>query len=155
VVEVAAYRTLQPEVDQDELRHLLERVSVVTFTSSSTVRNLAAMADDLGLKLAQALSKAIIACIGPITAQTARDLALPVHVMAQEYTIDGLVEALVRYSTSSAAAGPRDGDRSEWNGHGNLRLPQPTVAAGPWDGDRSESAGHGYISDSRRDAKEP
>ena len=35
-----------------------------------------------------------IACIGPITANTA-SIGLKVSVMAQEYTIDGLVEALI------------------------------------------------------------
>ena len=36
-----------------------------------------------------------IACIGPITANTATSIGLEVDVMAQEYTIDGLVEALI------------------------------------------------------------
>lgn len=94
VIEVTAYRTLQPAVDADELRELLARVTVATFTSSSTARNLAAMTQDAGLDLTHALEKAVIACIGPITAQTAQELGLPVHVVAKEYTIDGLVEAL-------------------------------------------------------------
>jgi uroporphyrinogen III methyltransferase/synthase len=97
VVEVAAYRTLQPDAEPNELRDMLARVTVATFTSSSTVRNLAAMAHDAGLDLPQALAQATIACIGPITASTARELDLPVHVVAKEYTIDGLVEALIRH----------------------------------------------------------
>jgi uroporphyrinogen III methyltransferase/synthase len=97
VVEITAYCTQRPEVESGELRDLLARSTVATFTSSSTVRNLAAMACEAGLDLARALAQATIACIGPITAQTARELGLPVHVMAQAYTIDGLVEALVRY----------------------------------------------------------
>jgi uroporphyrinogen III methyltransferase / synthase len=94
VVEVAAYRTLQPENGQD-LRDLLARVTVATFTSSSTVRNLVAMARDASLDPGVALSHAIVACIGPITAQTARELGLAVDVVAASYTIDGLVQALV------------------------------------------------------------
>ena len=96
VVEVSAYRTLQPETAPAELRATLARVTVATFTSSSTVRNLAAMASDAGLDLSQALAQATIACIGPITAATARELGLSVQVMADEYTIDGLVEALIQ-----------------------------------------------------------
>jgi uroporphyrinogen III methyltransferase / synthase len=96
VVEVSAYRTLQPETDPAELRTTLARVTVATFTSSSTVRNLAAMAGDAGLDLTQALAQATIACIGPITAGTAREVGLPVQIVADEYTIDGLVEALVQ-----------------------------------------------------------
>jgi uroporphyrinogen III methyltransferase/synthase len=97
VVEVVAYRTSRPAVDADALRDLLTCVTIATFTSSSTVRNLATMAQHAGLNLPQALAHATIACIGPITAGTARELDLPVHVTAEEYTIDGLVDALIRY----------------------------------------------------------
>lgn len=95
VVEVTAYRTLRPEVDADELRPLLASITTATFTSSSTVRNLAAMAQDAGLDLGAALNHATIACIGPITADTARQVGLSVQTMAEEYTIKGLVQALV------------------------------------------------------------
>jgi uroporphyrinogen-III synthase len=61
------------------------------------VRNLAAMADEASLDLPRALARATVACIGPITAATARELGLTVDVMAQEYTIEGLVEALSNY----------------------------------------------------------
>jgi uroporphyrinogen III methyltransferase/synthase len=95
VAEVAAYRTVRPEGDPAELRKLLAGVTVATFTSSSTVRNLADMARDAGLELAAALGQALIACIGPITAETARERGLAVHLVADEYTVDGLVEKLV------------------------------------------------------------
>ncbi len=95
VVEIAAYRTLRPEADPGELGDLLARVTVATFTSSSTARNLAAMARDAGLDLPRALAGATVACIGPITANTARELGLAVDVVADEYTIDGLVEAIL------------------------------------------------------------
>ena len=38
-----------------------------------------------------------IACIGPITADTATGLGLKVDVVAQDYTIDGLVQAILTY----------------------------------------------------------
>jgi len=38
-----------------------------------------------------------VACIGPVTAQTARELGLEPAVVAEEYTIEGLLEALVRW----------------------------------------------------------
>jgi uroporphyrinogen III methyltransferase/synthase len=88
-------------VDADELRRLLARVTVATFTSSSTVRNLATMAQDAGLELTRALAQATIACIGPITAATARELGLHVDVVAEAYTIDGLVEALLHHVRDS------------------------------------------------------
>jgi len=40
-----------------------------------------------------------VACIGPITAQTARELGLRVDIIAQEYTTRGLVDAIVRSRT--------------------------------------------------------
>ncbi len=64
-------------------------VDVAMFTSSSTVTNLASM---LGGDLS-ALSGAVIACIGPIVAETARERGLRVDVVAEPHTIDGLVEA--------------------------------------------------------------
>ena len=97
VAEVVAYRTLRPESDPDDLRDLLARVTVATFSSSSTVRNLATKARDADLDLPQALRHATVACIGPITAKTARELGLTVDVVAKEYTIKGLVEALARH----------------------------------------------------------
>jgi uroporphyrinogen III methyltransferase/synthase len=91
VHEVAAYRTVTPEDAGARLREILtEGIDVATFTSSSTVRNLAQLLDgDLGL-----LSGVTIACIGPITAAGARELGLNVDIVASEYTVEGLVDAL-------------------------------------------------------------
>jgi uroporphyrinogen III methyltransferase/synthase len=69
-------------------------LTAVTFTSSSTVRNLATL---LGEDAVQQLVGIKIATIGPVTSQTARDLGLTVHVEASEHTIPGLVTALERY----------------------------------------------------------
>jgi uroporphyrinogen III methyltransferase/synthase len=111
VVEVTAYRTGTPEIGPDlgagSLDRLLRGVTAATFTSSSTVRNLAGLARDRGVDLPAVLQGAIVACIGPITAQTAQEVGLPVHLVAAEYTIDGLVEALVHhFKDASVAASP-------------------------------------------------
>jgi uroporphyrinogen III methyltransferase/synthase len=91
VHEVAAYHTVTPEDAGARLREILtEGIDVATFTSSSTVKNLAQLLDgDLGL-----LSGVTIACIGPITAAGARELGLNVDIVASEYTVEGLVDAL-------------------------------------------------------------
>ncbi|HLJ07395.1 MAG TPA: uroporphyrinogen-III synthase, partial [Acidimicrobiia bacterium] len=60
----------------------------VTFTSSSTVTNYLAVAGDVPVP-------PVVACIGPITADTARAAGLTVGVVAAEHTIVGLVRALV------------------------------------------------------------
>jgi len=93
VHNVALYRTVPARGNgQTGTRMLREgQVDVVTFTSSSTVRNLAGMLGDDRSQINQAL----VACIGPVTAATARELGIRVDVVADEHTIPGLVTALV------------------------------------------------------------
>jgi len=70
-----------------------EGVDVITFTSSSTVANFVrAFPDD---KLPAVLGDAEIACMGPVTADTARKAGLRVDIVAREYTTHGLVQAIV------------------------------------------------------------
>jgi uroporphyrinogen III methyltransferase/synthase len=94
VDEVTAYRTLAVGAP-DELKALLEdeQIDIVTFTSSSTVRNLATSLGNLDP--AKMLSCPLVACIGPVTARTAKRLGIRVDVVAREHTIAGLVEAIV------------------------------------------------------------
>ena len=87
VDEVPVYHTVQPAPDRVGLQALHIGVDVITFTSSSTVRNFVALAGTQ-------TGAAQIACIGPITAQTAQELGLKVDLIAKEYTIAGLVTAL-------------------------------------------------------------
>jgi uroporphyrinogen III methyltransferase/synthase len=92
VDEVTLYRAAVPSAAPAEALELLRRgeIDIVTFTSSSTVRNLVAMLNGS----IEALERPGVACIGPITAQTARELGLRVDVEAAEHTVEGLVEAL-------------------------------------------------------------
>lgn len=89
VVEVAAYRTVPDGAEAQELRARLRGggIDMVTFTASSTVRN---YVDAVGAET----GSAEIASIGPITSAAARELGLPVHLEAAEYTIPGLVRAI-------------------------------------------------------------
>jgi uroporphyrinogen III methyltransferase/synthase len=93
VDEVATYRTLAVGAP-DELKALLAdgQIDIVTFTSSSTVRNLVASLQ--GPTPEDILSRCLVACIGPVTARTAARLGIRVDVVAREHTIQGLVEAL-------------------------------------------------------------
>lgn len=97
VTEVTAYRTVAGSGDSARVRELLAQgeIDLITFTSSSTVRNLVKMLNAPDL---QALLKGVgVACIGPITAGTARELGLKVDVVAEEYTIEGLVRSVLGY----------------------------------------------------------
>jgi uroporphyrinogen III methyltransferase / synthase len=94
---VEAYRTLPPaDEDVARIRRLVGDggVDVVTFTSSSTVRNLV---DVLGDDATRRLAQVTVASIGPITTRTALDLGLRVDVTADAYTTAGLVQALRKH----------------------------------------------------------
>ena len=91
---VAAYKTVAPNGDgAEELARRLEAGDIdgVTFTSSSTARNLVALLGDDAV----ALRNAMLFSIGPITSATLRDLGFDDIVEADEYTIDGLLAAIL------------------------------------------------------------
>jgi uroporphyrinogen III methyltransferase / synthase len=98
VDEIPVYEIRRPQTTETErVRELLSaaKIDMVTFTSSSTVRNfVAAFAGEDFLPL---LGKTQVGCIGPITADTARDYGLRVAVQSSVYTIPGFTEAIVEY----------------------------------------------------------
>ena len=87
------YRTTIEDCDLPDLA----TIDAITFTSSSTVRNFHA-------RYAHATFQhgPRIACIGPITAQTAREMGFPVDIEAAEHTIPALVTALIDHFTASS-----------------------------------------------------
>jgi uroporphyrinogen III methyltransferase/synthase len=101
VDEIAAYQTL-PGSGIAQLQTLLQggALDAITFTSSSTVRFLFAGLGELGTDheaTLALLAQPTIACIGPITAATAREAGLQVAITAEEYTMNGLVAALIAH----------------------------------------------------------
>ena len=101
---VEAYETVIPRSSRTKLRAILKdakhRPHVITFTSSSTVRNFVAL---LGKNTwrgrprprnANLIDGIRLASIGPVTSSTLRELGLPVNIEAKEYTIPGLVKAI-------------------------------------------------------------
>ncbi len=102
---VAAYRTVAATSDPSWMRALLARgeADMVTFTSSSTVRNFAALFNGTDVK--QLLAGTAVACIGPITEETAEEIGIRVDVVSKEYTIPGLTEAIVEYFRSKRGIG--------------------------------------------------
>ena len=93
---VEAYETVVPQASRARLRRALresrQRPHVVTFTSSSTVRNFVALA---GSRTVTSLDGIRLASIGPVTSSTLRELGLRVDVAAKEFTIPGLIKAIV------------------------------------------------------------
>jgi uroporphyrinogen III methyltransferase/synthase len=92
--EIAAYHTLPAVPDPEALQALRTSVDVLTFTSSSTVRNFVSLTSAAGLDPLQLPGDPLVACIGPITAATARQSGFKVSLVAEEYTTQGLLEAL-------------------------------------------------------------
>ncbi|HET7210010.1 MAG TPA: uroporphyrinogen-III synthase [Terriglobales bacterium] len=105
-VDVAeAYETVVPRSSRTKLRAALKdaqrRPDVITFTSSSTVRNFVALlADSAGSRHTRSRNVSVLkgikmASIGPVTSATLRQLQLGVDIEAREYTIPGLIKAIV------------------------------------------------------------
>ena len=101
VDEIAAYRTV-PGPGARALAGVLraKALDAITFTSSSTVRYLLDGLEQAGISRDEAralLNATAVVCIGPITAATASEQGLRVDAVAQEYTAEGVVTALVAW----------------------------------------------------------
>jgi uroporphyrinogen III methyltransferase / synthase len=94
---IEAYRTALPMTNTSALRNLLKKraVDMITFTSSSTVANFAQLFRKKNL--AALLNGIAVACIGPITKSTLEEMGGRAHVVSKEFTIPGLVRAIVDY----------------------------------------------------------
>jgi len=100
---VEAYETVVPASSKNKLRSLMSdpklRPHVITFTSSSTVRNFVTLLGGRGRPPHTQSQGIQLASIGPITSATLREFGLPVHIEAREYTIQGLIVAIVSGKT--------------------------------------------------------
>ena len=97
VDEVTAYCTTKVCEDKDVLLQRLEEgaIDLVTFTSSSTVKNFKAL---LPAERIDALMRDVtVASIGPVTSETAKEAGFDVNITAESFTIQGLCEAIMQY----------------------------------------------------------
>ena len=92
---VEAYRT-RPATPSPDALAAAAKADAIAFTSSSTVENWLAVAGP-------ASTPPVVACIGPVTAETAVSHGLRPTVVAAEHTVDGLVAALVGALAPAAA----------------------------------------------------
>ncbi|HPM70191.1 MAG TPA: uroporphyrinogen-III C-methyltransferase, partial [Smithellaceae bacterium] len=93
---VKTYRTVNSGRKKEEFMTLLEAraVDVITFTSSSTVEKFVEiMGKDFVVP-----PQVRVACIGPVTASTAKKAGFQVDIEQKEYTMQGLVQALIDYN---------------------------------------------------------
>ena len=100
VDEIMAYRTKAVYGKADFLLTKLKerKIDLITFTSSSTVKNFHALIPHQDVE--QLMKHVTIASIGPITADTARNLGFDVHIIAKTFTIPGLCDAILKYYSS-------------------------------------------------------
>ncbi|MGA7294963.1 MAG: uroporphyrinogen-III synthase [Terriglobales bacterium] len=107
---VEAYETVVPEKSRARLLALMQNASrrphIVTFTSSSTAKNFAELVGNSNARSVSAglLKNVQFASIGPVTSATLRELHMPVAIEAREFTMGGLIRAIVlaRYAEPSA-----------------------------------------------------
>jgi len=94
---VEAYRTVKPKGGSKRLKELLMKgkIDAITFTSSSTVNHFVELLKKEDLQAV--LKNVTIACIGPITARTAKNWKMRIQVQPKEYTIPALTQAIVQY----------------------------------------------------------
>jgi uroporphyrinogen-III synthase len=106
---IEAYETVVPRSSRRQLRAALKnpqkRPHLVTFTSSSTVKNFVELLGVHEKKKLQSLLGGIqMSSIGPVTSSTLRKSGLRVDIAAKEFTIPGLVAAIINEISSHRAA---------------------------------------------------
>jgi uroporphyrinogen-III synthase len=96
---VEAYETVVPQSSRARLGAALKnpknRPHVVTFTSSSTVKNFVELLGGTRKERHKQLAEVRMASIGPVTSATLRELGLAVDIAAKQFTIPGLIKAIV------------------------------------------------------------
>jgi uroporphyrinogen III methyltransferase/synthase len=95
IVEVVpVYRTIVPRAGREAVREMLQKkaLAVVTFTSSSTVKNFMKLFKEE--PVGQWLADVKVACIGPITADTAREMGLHVDIQPKDFTVSALAREI-------------------------------------------------------------
>jgi len=95
---VPCYKTIIPKykksyIDRMNQYILNGNIDVITFTSSSTVNNFFKILGNIDIPVRQTK----IACIGPVTARSVALHELTPHIIAEKYTIEGIIESIIGY----------------------------------------------------------
>jgi len=101
VDEIVTYESVHPRASIAEVIEMMVsgNIDAVTFTSSSTVHNFVASA---GNDVAELAKQTAIACIGPVTAETARSYGMVVAIQPASYTVPAFAAALSQYFVGHA-----------------------------------------------------
>jgi uroporphyrinogen-III synthase len=106
---IEAYETVVPEKSRSSLAKLMKNPScrphLVTFTSSSTAKNFVELlGNKTGSHNSAQFKNVQFASIGPVTSSTLRELGMPASIEAKEYTMGGLIRAIVLARYAEAVA---------------------------------------------------
>jgi len=101
VTQLPIYRVEAPlsaSSEKEELLAFLSSAPIITFTSSSCVRNFFKLTSSFLSK--KVVMKCPIAVIGPVSAESVRNFGFTPQIMADSYTLEGLVEAIKQWKKS-------------------------------------------------------
>lgn len=94
-VELPLYDTITETENREKLTNLLPQMDYITFASSSAVKAFSELFGD------EKLPEATLAAIGPITAETARELGYEITIIPTSFTLDALTQALAADANGS------------------------------------------------------
>lgn len=98
VIDLVVYETIMPDASASKQLFVQlgqGRIDWVTFTSSSTVDNLMKLLEPYAKDPAALINRCRIACIGPVTAKTARSRGLRIDCMPQTYTTEAMLQEMI------------------------------------------------------------
>jgi uroporphyrinogen-III synthase len=93
---VAAYRTVPIAPSEVDTSALADGADAIVLASGSAARSLASVGES-SPTVRKAIERALLVCIGPKTAEVARDVGLPDGLVADEATADGIIHALTSH----------------------------------------------------------
>lgn len=94
---VTAYHTIPTRPNPEGIQAFRNGVDILTFTSGSTARNFKSILQRMDLDPFHLPGAPVVAVIGPKTAREAQGAGFVVDIVAQEYTVEGLIAALSIY----------------------------------------------------------
>lgn len=97
VTDLVVYRTLPASLDQEGLQQIRRGLDILTFTSSSAVHNFVGLMQSAHLEPSNLPGSPVYAHIGPVTASSAVDHKLPIDVVAEKHTLEGMIDSLCRF----------------------------------------------------------
>ncbi|MBI5206748.1 MAG: uroporphyrinogen-III C-methyltransferase [Candidatus Firestonebacteria bacterium] len=96
---IPVYKNILPIIDINDILEELKNkmIDIITFTSSSTINNFIEIFAQKNIKIVELLKNCKVACIGPITKETAFKSGIQVDIVPKKYTISDLVFAIKDY----------------------------------------------------------